>query len=127
MFLPTAFAGVAPPPLFGQAGLPALPLPGGFNPLMHGSQPGSSVPWAAGPQPGLQLGQPMGTSTSGCLPGAGSGCLPGAGSGCLPLPSGLQPGGLSGASSGKNGLLEGLGGFALPISPHGEAWSGWGC
>lgn len=109
MFLPTAFSGVAPP-MFGQAALPALPLPGAFNPLMHGVQPGASLPWAAGPQPGLQLPQPMGTS--------GSGCLPGAGSGCLPLPAGMPPGALSGASSGKNGLLDGLGSFTLPISPH---------
>jgi hypothetical protein len=117
MFLPTAFAGVAPPNMFGQPALPTLPLPGGFNPLMHSSQQGGAAPWAAGLQPGLQLQQPMGTSGSGCLPGAGSGCLPGAGSGCLPLPTSLQPG-LSGAGSGKNGLLDGLGSFALPISPH---------
>lgn len=116
MFLPTAFAGMAPPPMFGQPALPTLPLPGTFNPLMHVGQAGGAAGWPAGPQSGLQLPQPIGTS--------GSGCLPGAGSGCLPLPSSLQPGVLTGSGSGKAGLMEGLGSFGMPISPHGEALGG---
>lgn len=110
MFLPTAFAGMAPQPMFGQPALPTLPLPGTFNPLMHVGQAGGAAGWPAGPQSGLQLPQPIGTS--------GSGCLPGAGSGCLPLPSSLQPGVLTGSVSGKAGLMEGLGSFGMPISPH---------